>query len=260
MPRDRYAGSGTRRCADAEAAYTRELAILDPGPGRETPVVTESLNNLAELHRVQGRYALGACRRNAPTSILGGTKRIGRIEIVDPEPDARLHSSSQCRQTHYSDRLLAEPLYRRTLVILEKSVGPQHQRVGITLNNLAEVYGAQGRWRTRAGSTRRRSPSSKRIWARITRRWRVCWRTTPRCFAAHAGTPRRSRSTDAPATFARATPYRTRAASRSATRAQMRGGARWPHARRSLSTLSVRSRAPTNQMGPYRRPAGWGRG
>src|SRR5713101_291237 len=51
--------------------------------------------------------ALGACRRNAPTSILGGTKCIGRIEIVDPEPDARSHSSSQCRQTHYSDRLLA---------------------------------------------------------------------------------------------------------------------------------------------------------
>jgi tetratricopeptide (TPR) repeat protein len=40
----------------------------------------------------------------------------------------------------------AEPLYRRTLVILEKSVGPQHQRVGITLNNLAEVYRAEGRW------------------------------------------------------------------------------------------------------------------
>ena len=196
MPKDGYAGSGTRRCADAEAAYTRELAILDPGPGRETPVVTESLNNLAELHRVKGRYAL------------------------------------------------AEPLYGRTLVILEKSVGPQHQRVGITLNNLAEVYGAQGRWRTRAGSTRRRSPSSKRIWARITRRWRACWRTTPR----------RSRSTDAPATFARATPYRTRAASRSATRAQMRGGARWPHARRSLFTLSVRSRAPTKQMGLFQRP------
>jgi hypothetical protein len=48
---------------------------------------------------------LGACRRNAPTSIFGGTKRIGRIEIVDPEPDARSHSSSQCRQTHYSDTL-----------------------------------------------------------------------------------------------------------------------------------------------------------
>src|SRR5207237_1761179 len=28
-----------------------------------------------------------------------------------------------------------------------------------------------------------------------------------------------------------------------------------PHARRSLSTLSVRARAPTKQLGPYRRPA-----
>src|SRR5712692_8584809 len=34
---------------------------------------------------------LGACRRNAPTSILGGTKRIGRSEIVDPEPFAQAH-------------------------------------------------------------------------------------------------------------------------------------------------------------------------
>src|SRR5713101_4293143 len=57
--------------------------------------------------KVGCRETLGACRRNAPTPNLGGTKRIGRIEIVDPEPDARSHSSSQCRQTHYSDTLLA---------------------------------------------------------------------------------------------------------------------------------------------------------
>src|SRR5678815_2055 len=36
-------------------------------------------------------------------------------------------------------------------------------------------------------------------------------------------------------------------------RVQLRGGARWPHARRTLCTLSVRSRAPTKQMGPYHR-------
>src|SRR5438552_18364640 len=35
----------------------------------------------------------------------------------------------------------------------------------------------------------------------------------------------------------------------------MRGGARRPQARRSPATLSLRSRAPTKQMGPYRRPA-----
>src|SRR5437867_1723010 len=33
----------------------------------------------------------------------------------------------------------------------------------------------------------------------------------------------------------------------------MRGGARRPHARRTPCTLSVRPRAPTKQMGPYRR-------
>src|SRR5713101_2848420 len=60
--------------------------------------------------KVGCRETLGACRRNAPTPNLGGTKRIGRIEIVDPEPDARSHSSSQCRQTHYSDTLLARRL------------------------------------------------------------------------------------------------------------------------------------------------------
>jgi tetratricopeptide (TPR) repeat protein len=45
-----------------------------------------------------------------------------------------------------SRHALAEPLYRRTLGILEKSVGRQHQRAGIALNKLAEVYRAQGRW------------------------------------------------------------------------------------------------------------------
>src|SRR5215468_12059127 len=44
-------------------------------------------------------------------------------------------------------------------------------------------------------------------------------------------------------------------ACRLARRVQLRGGARRPQARRSLSTLSLRSRAPTKQMGPYRQPA-----
>src|SRR3990172_8658404 len=35
----------------------------------------------------------------------------------------------------------------------------------------------------------------------------------------------------------------------------MRGGARRPHARRTLCTLSVRLRAPTKQMGLFQRPA-----
>src|SRR5678815_5018196 len=38
-------------------------------------------------------------------------------------------------------------------------------------------------------------------------------------------------------------------------RVQLRGGARSPGARRSRSTLSARTRAPTKEMGPYRRSA-----
>ena len=40
---------------------------------------------------------------------------------------------------------------------------------------------------------------------------------------------------------------------RAMRRVQLRGGARWPHARRTRCTLSVRSRAPTKQMGPSHR-------
>src|SRR5439155_3705268 len=40
---------------------------------------------------------------------------------------------------------------------------------------------------------------------------------------------------------------------RAMRRVQLRGGARGPHARRTLCTLNVRPRAPTKQMGPYHR-------
>src|SRR6266849_1042819 len=44
--------------------------------------------------------------------------------------------------------------------------------------------------------------------------------------------------------------------SRLLKKAQMRGGARRQHARRSLSTLSVRPRAPTKQMDLFEQPGG----
>ena len=47
---------------------------------------------------------------------------------------------------------------------------------------------------------------------------------------------------------------------RAMRRVQLRGGARSPGARRSLSTLSARARAPTKQMGPYHRSSSSTRG
>src|SRR3989338_6000626 len=40
----------------------------------------------------------------------------------------------------------AEPLYRRSLEIREKVLGPEHPDVAASLNNLAGLYDAQGRY------------------------------------------------------------------------------------------------------------------
>ncbi len=46
-------------------------------------------------------------------------------------------------QARYAE---AEPLYRRSLAIKEKSLGKDHPDVAATLNNLAELYRTQGRY------------------------------------------------------------------------------------------------------------------
>ena len=55
----------------------------------------------------------------------------------------RLHQAGAYAQGRYSD---AEPLYKRSLSIREKALGPDHPDVGTTLNNLAGLYRAQGRY------------------------------------------------------------------------------------------------------------------
>ena len=40
----------------------------------------------------------------------------------------------------------AEPLYKRSLSIREKALGPNHADVGSSLNNLAELYRVQSRY------------------------------------------------------------------------------------------------------------------
>ena len=47
------------------------------------------------------------------------------------------------KQGRYAE---VEPLYRRSLAIYERALGPDHPSVGTSLNNLAELYRAQGRY------------------------------------------------------------------------------------------------------------------
>ncbi len=57
----------------------------------------------------------------------------------------------------------AEPLYKRSLAILEKALGPDHPHVAKGLNNLAVLYQAQGHY-AEAETLFRRSLS---IWEKV---------------------------------------------------------------------------------------------
>ncbi len=46
-------------------------------------------------------------------------------------------------QSKYAE---AEPLYKRSLAIYEKALGPEHPHVAASLNNLATLYRDQGRY------------------------------------------------------------------------------------------------------------------
>ena len=51
-------------------------------------------------------------------------------------------AESYKEEGRYAD---AEPLYKRVLAISQKALGPDHPDVAQSLNNLADLYSAQGR-------------------------------------------------------------------------------------------------------------------
>ena len=61
----------------------------------------------------------------------------------------------------------AEPLYRRSLAIWEKQLGRDHPHVATSLNNLAALSAAQGRWAEAAESIDRARRVVRRHVARV---------------------------------------------------------------------------------------------
>ena len=71
-----------------------------------------------------------------------------REKALGPDhPDvASVAEQSRCTLSSPRSLCRAEPLYKRSLAIFEKALGPDHPDVAISLNNLAELYQAQGRY------------------------------------------------------------------------------------------------------------------
>ena len=161
------------RYAEVELPIKRSLAIFEKTLGPDHPNVGQSLNNLAYVYGTQGRYteaeplfkrslairekALGPDHPNVgdiaqqPSLAVpsaGPIRRGGATVTSAPSPSARgagpgAPERRQGRSTTWPSCIWqgryaeAEPLYRRSLAILEKALGPEHPDVGTALNNLA---------------------------------------------------------------------------------------------------------------------------
>jgi tetratricopeptide (TPR) repeat protein len=106
--------------------------------GPEHPNTAQSLHDLADLYRNQGRYEeAGSLYRRALEL---------REKVLGPEhPDTATTISNLAElyrnQGHYQE---AEPLYKRAFEIWEKVLGPEYSNTAIS--NLAELYREQGRY------------------------------------------------------------------------------------------------------------------
>ena len=105
-----------------------------------TLMLATSLNNLAGLYELQGRYS-------EAEPLLKRSLLIREQQLGADHPDtaeslnnlAGLYES----QGRYSE---AEPLYKRSLLIKEEQLGADHPDTATSLNNLAGLYQAQGQY------------------------------------------------------------------------------------------------------------------
>jgi CHAT domain-containing protein/tetratricopeptide (TPR) repeat protein len=110
-------------CAEAFAGEAEWAAHMNAG---------EIANRAGDYRTAAGRYE--AALREAES-----------FGASDPRLAKTLNdlAASYTRQERFAE---AEPLYRRSLAIREKVLGPEHPDVGQSLNNLATLYRARGRF------------------------------------------------------------------------------------------------------------------
>ena len=135
----------TRRRRDF---YKRALVIREKALGVSYPFVADTLNHLAWIYQVQGKY----------TEAEGIDKRaLAVFEKVHGENHPAVAEALRTlaaiygRQGKYSD---AEALNKRALAITERALG-SHRDVALNLNSVALVYRAQGKYSEAEGLYKR---------------------------------------------------------------------------------------------------------
>jgi len=83
------------------------------------------------------------CYAEAEKLLLAALKQAEKLGPNDPRLTASLNNLAGLYEDQGKDAQ-AEPLYQRSLAILEKSLGPDHPHIALSLNNLAALYDNQG--------------------------------------------------------------------------------------------------------------------
>ncbi len=167
------------RLEEAEPLHKRALSIREKALGPEHAATAQSLLNLAAVYKAQRRYAEAeqleqrSRKHRVPTVsadalwqsyIAAGGRAFQQgnypeaekqlvaalleAEVFGPR-DPRLATSFNNLALVYQAQgryIEAEPLYKRALVMLEKTLGTEHPEVARSLNNLAALYQAQGKY------------------------------------------------------------------------------------------------------------------
>ncbi|MBA2286452.1 MAG: helix-turn-helix transcriptional regulator [Ktedonobacteraceae bacterium] len=124
----------------AEPLYQQALHIWEQTLGPEHPDAVCSLNGLATLYRIQGKYARAE-------ALFQQAIRLREQALGSEHPDVahplRELGVLYLQQGKYEQ---AEVLYQRVLSIREQALGSEHPDVAHPLNNLAILYDKQGKY------------------------------------------------------------------------------------------------------------------
>ena len=127
-----------RELALAEQYFNR--AIVLQTQFQQQDALANSLNNLALLYRLQGRY-------NDAEPLYLQSLDIRKRQLGDDHPDVATSLNNLAllykKQGRYND---AEPLYLQSLDIRKRQLGNDHPDVATSLNNLAGLYESQGKY------------------------------------------------------------------------------------------------------------------
>jgi tetratricopeptide (TPR) repeat protein len=107
---------------------------------RSKTIKADSLNNLAELYRAQGKHAKAEPLLRRALFIVGKAEGPDNPHVAVCLNNLATVYRSQGKHTQ------AEPLYVRALAIWERARGPDDSHVATNLNNLAALYHHQGKF------------------------------------------------------------------------------------------------------------------